>query len=185
LESRLTHPLLLDTILSALFFAVGKHMPECKRNQSRDLLRYLVLRLYDAGRGNLMNAELTLAQTTIAQKLSMSRQWVGELVSRLEAGGWIEHSSSKLPDGTNSRSCWRIGRMLKWLLVTLTKSKRGKTPTKTDVKSTWHFSPLRREKEIRTILARENEPPSPALLERIPILKLWLQRGKEEIKGKN
>jgi hypothetical protein len=73
--------------------------------------------------------------------------------------------------------------MLKRLLVMLTKSNRRKTPIPKPAKSTWHFSPLRREKELLSILQREKEPPSPALLEKIPLLKVWLQRGKEEIKG--
>jgi hypothetical protein len=50
-------------------------------------------------------------------------------------------------------------------------------------KSSWHFSPLRREKEILSILAKEKTLPSPELLEKIPLLKVWLQRGKEKIKG--
>jgi DNA-binding Lrp family transcriptional regulator len=173
--------LTLDTVLSATFYFVTKWSPGLKRNQSRDLLRYILCRLYDEGRGQLMNAQLSLAQTTLAHKLGISRQWVGILVQRLEAAGWIEHSSPKLADGTNGSTLWRVGRLLKRLLVMLTKSKRRKTPMPKPAKSTWHFSPLKREKERLSFLAKEKAPPRPALLERIPLLRVWLQRGKEEI----
>jgi MarR family protein len=175
--------LTLDTVLSATFHFVTKWSPGLKRNQSRDLLRYLVCRLYDQGRGQLMNAQLSLAQTTLARKLGISRQWVSVLVKRLEDAGWLVHTSEKLPDGMNGSSTWRIGRMFKRLLVTLVKSNQRKKPTKSVVNNTWHFSPLEREKKILSLLDREKKPPSPALLKRIPLLKVWLQRGKEEIKG--
>src|SRR5882724_3349971 len=111
--------LALDTILSASFHFVVKWSPGLDRNKSRDLLRFLLCRLYDEGRGQLVNAQLTLAQTTLAKKLGMSRQWIGELVHRLEAAGWIEHYSPTLPDGTNGSTIFRVGRQLKRLLVTL------------------------------------------------------------------
>jgi len=76
------------------------------------------------------NTQLTLAQTTLARKLGMSRQWVGELVQRLEDAGWIEHYSPTLPDGTNGSTIFRVGRQLKRLLVMLSKSRRGKKPAK-------------------------------------------------------
>jgi hypothetical protein len=122
-----------------------------------------------------MNAHLALAQTTVAKKLGISRQWIGTLVHRLEETGWLVHTSEKLPDGTNGSTIWRAGRMLKRLLVMLTKSKRRKTSTKPAAKCTWHFSPLRREKEILSLLAKENEPPKPHILAKMPLLyKRWV-----------
>src|SRR5215210_4835127 len=100
----------LDNILSATFYFTTKWSSHLQSNKARDLLRYLVCRLYDQGHGNLINAQLELAQTTVARKLGMSRQWVGELTQRLEEQDWIEHSSSKLPDGTNTSTVWRAGR---------------------------------------------------------------------------
>ena len=167
----------LDRILSATFFFTTKWSARLQSNKARDLLRYLVCRLYDQGRGNLMNAQLELAQTTIAKKLGISRQWVGILVHRLEAAGWIEHASPKLADGTNGSTLWRVGRTLKRLLIMLAKSKRGKSSTKSDAKSTWHFFPLNREKEILSLRAKEKEPPSEAILAKIPLLRTWLARG--------
>jgi hypothetical protein len=176
--------LALDSILSATFHFATKWSSQLQSNKARDLLRYIVCRLYDEGRGQLMNTQLCLAQTTVARKLGISRQWVGTLVQRLEETGWLIHTSEKLPDGTNGSTTWRIGRMFKRLLIMLTKSNRRKTPIPKPAKSTWHFSPLKREKEILSILEKEKEPPSPALLERIPLLKVWLQRGKQKIEGK-
>jgi hypothetical protein len=172
--------LALDSILSATFHFTIKWSSHLQSNKARDLLRYLVCRLYDEGRGNLMNAQLELAQTTVARKLGISRQWVGVLVQRLEETGWLIHANEKLPDGTNGSTRWRIGRMFKRLLVTLAKSKQRKSPTKTVAKCTWHFSPLRRETEIQTILAKENEPPTAAILAKMPLLQKWLLRGKTE-----
>lgn len=168
----------LDSILSASFHFVVKWSPELDRTKSRDLLRFLLCRLYDQGRGQLVNSQLVLAQTTLARKLGLSRQWVGILVQRLENAGWIEHYSPVLPDGTNGSTIFRIGRTLKRLLVMLAKSTRGKTPAKKPAKSTWHFSPASAERNLFSIREKENQPPSPALLAKIPILKTWLERGK-------
>jgi hypothetical protein len=172
--------LALDTILSASFHFVGKWSPGLDRTKSRDLLRFLLCRLYDHGRGQLVNTQLVLAQTTLARKLGLSRQWIGELVQRLESAGWIEHYAPVLPDGTNGSTIFRIGRQLKRLLVMLAKTRRGKKPAITPAKSAWRFSPTDVEKRLLSIREKENEPPRAALLARIPLLKTWLERGKEE-----
>jgi DNA-binding Lrp family transcriptional regulator len=173
--------LALDTILSATFYFSVKWSSDLQSNKARDLLRFLLCRLYDEGRGQLVNAQLTLAQTTLAKKLGMSRQWVGELVSRLEREGWLEHYSPALPDGTNGSTIFRVGRQLKRLLVMLSKSQRGKTPAKSDAKKRWRFSPHKREKQLLLIHEKENQPPSPTLLQKIPILQTWMQRGEEKL----
>jgi hypothetical protein len=172
--------LTLDNILSATDFFSTKWSQGIESNKAGRVLRFLVCRLYDEGRGQLVNARLTLAQTTLSKKLGISRQWIGELVSRLEREGWIEHHSSKLPDGTNSSSVWRVGRMLKRLLVMLSKSQQRKTPAIKPAKSTWHFSPKKLEKRNFSIQLREAQIPTPAILSRIPLLKAWLGRGREE-----
>src|SRR5215216_4815506 len=132
--------LALDSILSATFHFTTKWSSHLQSNKARDLLRYLVCHLYDEGRGQLMNTHLALAQTTLARKLGISRQWVGTLVQRLEDEGWLEHSSPTLADGTNGATLWRVGRLLKRLLIMLTKSNRRKNPIAKPAKSTWHFS---------------------------------------------
>jgi len=175
--------LALDTILSATEFFSAKWSQGIESNKAGRVLRFLLCRLYDEGRGNLVNARLTLAQTTLSQKLGISRQWIGELVSRLERAGWLEHSSSKLPDGTNSSSVWRVGRQLKRLLVMLSKSKRRCGPQSKPAKCNWHFSPRELEKKMLSLLDKEKEPPRPEVIARIPMLKRWLARGKKKIKG--
>jgi hypothetical protein len=169
--------LALDTILSAVFFFTGEWTPTLKRNQSRDLLRYLLCRLYDQSRGQLMVGQVTLAQGTLAHKLGLSRQWVGELLDRLQAAGWIEYYAPVLEDGMRGSTIFRVGRQLRRLLVMLLKSKRRKTPTKSDVNRAWQFSPTDVEKRQRTIREQETTPPKPELLRRIPLLKAWLERG--------
>jgi Mn-dependent DtxR family transcriptional regulator len=169
--------LALDSILNATFHFTTKWSSHLQSNKARDLLRYIVCRLYDEGRGQLMNTQLSLAQTTLAHKLGISRQWVGTLVQRLEAEGWLEHSSPTLADGTNGSTVWRVGRLLKRLLVMLAKSPRRKTPVRKPAKSTWHFSPLKREKRLPSILEKEKALPHPSLIAKIPLLGTWLKRG--------
>ncbi len=171
--------LTLDQIWSATSTFTVKWSTGLESNKAHRVLHYLLCRLYDEGRGQLVNARVTLAQTTLSKKLGISRQWVGELVSRLERTGWLEHSSPKLLDGTNGSSVWRVGRMFKRLLVMLGKSRRGEKRGNPPAKSTWHFSPLKREKKIFSFLSNEQELPSLHLLEKIPLLGQWLRRGKE------
>jgi DNA-binding Lrp family transcriptional regulator len=175
--------LALDTILSATDFFSTKWSQGIESNKAGRVLRFLLCRLYDEGRGQLVNARLTLAQTTLSKKLGISRQWIGELVGRLERAGWVEHFSPKLPDGTNSSTVFRAGRLLKRLLIMLSKSRRGEKRAKPAAKSRWHFSPTKVEKTLSFTLNKEHEPPSPTTLAQIPTLLRWLERGKERTKG--
>jgi DNA-binding Lrp family transcriptional regulator len=174
-ESTLT----LDQIWSATSHFSIEWSKGIESNKAHRILHYLLCRLYDEGRGQLVKASLTLAQTTLSKKLGISRQWIGELVQRLEREGWIQHESPKLPDGMNGSTTWRVGRTLKRLLVMLLKSRQRKTPATKPAKNSWHFSPLRREKEILSILSKEKELPKPETLAKVPLLKRWLERGKE------
>jgi len=171
--------LTLDTIVSATGFFVGRWSPALRRNQSRDLLRFLLCRLYDQNRGQLRGASVTLAQGTLARKLGLSRQWVGILLQRLHDTGWLEYHAAVLPGGMRSSCRIRIGRQLQRLLIMLTKARARKNPRKPDAKAAWQFSPPKREKELFFRRDRENIPPSLSLLERIPLLGRWLERGKE------
>jgi DNA-binding Lrp family transcriptional regulator len=170
--------LALDVVLSAVFFFAGKWTPALKRNQSRDLLRFLLCRLYDQSRGQLVNGHVTLAQGTLACKLGLSRQWVGELLDRLRDAGWIEYYAPVLEDGMRGSTIFRIGGQLKRLLIMLLKSRKRKMPAKLGDNRRWQFSPSPEEKRQRTILERENRPPKPELLNRIPLLRQWWERGK-------
>lgn len=174
--------LTLDNILSASLFFVGQWTPELRRNQSRDILRFLLCKLYDRSHGKLHTAQITLAQTTLARKLGVSRQWVGTLLSRLQSGGWIQYSSPVLEDGMHGSTVFRIGRQLQRVLVMLTKSNHGKKPTNLVAKERWQFSPSTEEKRLIQIQKNEKRLPSPEVLSRFPLLRAWLQRGKENAK---
>src|SRR5262245_59331725 len=169
--------LALDNILSATAFFVGKWSPTLKRNQARDVLRFVICRLYDQGRGDLMVAQLTLAQTTVARKTGLSRQWIGILLGRLQEAGWLECYAPRLPGGMHGSTIFRVGRQLKRLVMTLRNSRAAKSPTQSAAHTRWHFSPSHKEKKILQIQKREKEPPKPELLHRIPLLRQRLERG--------
>src|SRR2546426_8188022 len=172
--------LALDTILSATLYFAGKWQPELKRNQSRELLRFLICRLYDAGRGQLVGTHLTLAQGTLARKVGLSRQWIGILLARLQAAGWVECYAPTLDDGMKGSMIFRVGRQLKRLLVMLGKAKPRKMPTKSAANTHWQCSPTPIEKKQILIHQKEHELPSDTLLAKIPLLRLWLEREEVE-----
>src|SRR5215212_400226 len=122
--------LTLDQIWSATSTFSVKWSAGIESNKAHRVLHYLLCRLYDEGRGQLMNAQLTLAQTTLSEKLGISRQWIGELVGMLER-----------------------------LLVMLSKSRQRKTLVNKPAKSTWQFSPSIEDKRILLILKKEKTPP--------------------------
>jgi hypothetical protein len=173
--------LTLDQIWSATSTFTVRWSEGLESNKAHRVLHYLLCRLYDEGRGQLVNARLTLAQATLAKKLNMSKRWVSTLARRLADAGWIEYASTKRPDGTNSSCVWRVGRQFKRLLVTLVKSQQRKSPQKHTAKSTFTFSPSSEEKRILSIREKEKDPPRLELMARIPMLKRWLERGKERI----
>jgi hypothetical protein len=182
--------LALDTVLSATFCFVRRWSPDLARNQSRDLLRFLLCRLYDEGKGKLIGSQVTLAQSTLAHKMGLSRQWVGILLARLQAAGWVEYSAPVLDDGMHGSTVMRIGRQVKRLLIMLGKSRRPKTQVKSDDKPRWHFSPSVEEKRLLLIQKKEHQPLQSALLSKIPLLQTWLHRGesspinRRELEGK-
>jgi len=167
----------LDSILSASFHFVVKWSPGLDRTKGRDLLRFLLIRLYDEGRGQLMNTQITLAQTTLARKLGLSRQWVATLLERLERAGWIEYAAPWVGPGLRGSTTYRIGRTLKRLLVMLTKSKRGKKQGKSADNSRWQFSPSKLALQMKSIEEKENQPPTEQQLGRLPLLRQWMERG--------
>jgi DNA-binding Lrp family transcriptional regulator len=124
-----------------------------------------------------MVGQVTLAQGTLARKLGLSRQWVGILLDRLQAAGWIEYTAPVLNDGMRGSTIFRVGGQLKRLLVMLLKSRKCKTPAKSGDNRAWQFSPSLEEKKHFQILEKENQLPRPELLRRIPLLKQWLERG--------
>lgn len=167
----------LDNILSAAAFFVRKWSPDLARNQSRDLLRFVICRLYDQSRGKLLPARLELAQGTLARKLGLSRQWVGILLARLQEAGWIEYAAPWVGPGMRGSTIICIGRQLKRLLIMLAKSRRGKKRVKLDDKEKWQFSPPIESKNNFLIQKKEQELFRPEILQKIPLLKRWMERG--------
>jgi hypothetical protein len=168
--------LALDTILCATLHFAGKWQPELKRNQSRDLLRFLICRLYDTGRGELINVHLPLAHSTLARKLGLSRQWIGVLLARLQEAGWLECYAPALENGMKGSTIFCVGRQFKRLLTMLSKAKPRKRPTKSAANTRWQFSPTNVEKKQFLIQHTEQQPPSEHILSKIPLLRLWLGR---------
>jgi hypothetical protein len=171
--------LTLDNILSAVSFFVGRITPDLKRNQSRDLLRFLICRLYDQSKGQLHKGQVTLAQTTLAKKLGLSRQWVGILLARLRQEGWLEFYAPKLETGIRGSTIFRIGRQLQRILLKLIKSKPKKNEVDLPANERWQFSPSKEEKKTLLILKKERIPPHSDILNRLPLLRTWLNRGGE------
>jgi hypothetical protein len=120
---------------------------------------------------------MTLAQTTLARKTGLSRQWIGILLGRLQAAGWLDCYAPRLPGGMHGSTIFRAGRQLKRLVMTLRNSRRAKTLMQSAAHTRWHFSPSYEEKKTLQIQQREKEPPKPELLHQIPLLRKWLERG--------
>ena len=79
----------LDTVICAALFAAGQRTPAFKSNQAREVFRFLLCRLYDQGRGNVMKARITLAQTTLARKLDLSGSgWASCWAACRKPAGW-------------------------------------------------------------------------------------------------
>jgi len=148
------------------------------RTQARDLLRFLVCRWYDAGRGHLVKSPVKLSQGTLARKLGISRQWCQVLLGRLRDQGWLTYYAQLLPDGMRGSCVLSAGRQLKRLLVMLAKSRRGKEKQRNSAdKLRWRISPSPEERKLLLIRQKENEPPPEQTLVKIPLLKAWLERG--------
>ena len=122
--------LALDTIVSAAFFFVGKWTPELKRSQSRDVLRLLIYKLYEAGRGDLFQAQVQVSQAELAAKCELSLRWCHELVGRLKESGWIRAYSVRISAEMNAPCVFSPGPHLKRLLFKLLKSRWPKRPAK-------------------------------------------------------
>src|SRR5256885_7363220 len=111
--------LALDTVLSSLWWALGKWTPTLTRSRSDRLLRLLTLKFYGASRGALFTAQIQASQDALAHELGLSREWVNKLLARLKAAGWIEWHAPRLPDGHFLPAVFRPGGQLKRLLCIL------------------------------------------------------------------
>jgi hypothetical protein len=173
--------LALDNILSATFFFAGKWTPALKRNQSRDLLRHVLCRLHGASKGDLFHARIRASHASLGAELGLSREWTCKLGQRLHDAGWINYRALRLPDGKFEIGVFSVGRKLKRLLCMLL----GYRKPKRRVNNFSHSFPLpetEREKFLslarKRQLEREQQPPSPEVLRKVPLLTTWLGRGK-------
>ena len=121
--------LALDNILSAAHFFVGKWTPALKRNQSRDILRHLLCRMYGVSKGNPFHATLRTSQPSIAVATSLSREWSCKLIGRLCDAGWLAYYAPRLPDGHFEVGVFRPGKRLKRLLCMLSGYRRKPKPS--------------------------------------------------------
>jgi hypothetical protein len=142
--------LTLDTIVNSAFFFAGKWHPDLKRNQSRDVLRALLYKLFAPRGGSLFHRHTRCSHAALAEQLSLSREWVCTLLGRLQSTGWIQSSAPRLPNGRQEISLFKPGKMLKRLLVLLLRSNQRsqkhrvndpsqKLPTKEDVEKNKAF----------------------------------------------
>src|SRR4051812_42321731 len=172
--------LTLDNILSAAFFFVGKWTPALKRNQSRDLLRHVLCRLYGASKGDLFHARIRASHASLGAELGLSREWTCKLGQRLRDAGWVDYRALRLPDGTFEIGVFSAGRKLKRLHCM-----RGGYPNpKHRGNDFTQFFPLleKERKKIFSLARRRNfgrkqQPPSPDTIRKVPILGIWLKRG--------
>lgn len=122
----------LDTIISSAFYFVGQWTPELRRNQSRDLLRLVLSKMYFPSQGNLFHARIRASHAGLAASLDLSREWTCKLSRRLCESQWLVASAPRLPDGKQEISIYKPGKRLKRLLVMLLRSKqRAKTRVNT------------------------------------------------------
>ena len=161
--------LALDTILSAMAFHVRKWSPELVRTQSRDLLRFVLIRLYSDNRGNLNTASLTISQSALADKIGVTREWCNKLLASLKAAGWLQYSSGRGEGGLRTTCTFAIGNTLKRLLIMLTKSHAKKAKQKPVVKYPSQDFPFSSKKNLFPILSKEKEAPRSEVLTKIPI----------------
>lgn len=167
----------LDTILSSLSFHARTWSPDLIRTQARDLLRFLTIRLYSEGKGNLQAASLTISQSALADKLGITREWCNQLLAQLKVEGWITYSSGRREGGLRTTCTYGIGNMLRRLIIMLSKSHAKKAKQKHVVKSSPQVFPPKVVKRPFSILERGHEPPNPAILSKIPLLSQWWNRG--------
>lgn len=114
----------LDTTISSAHYFVGQWTPDLKRNQSRDLLRLILSKMWFLCHGNLFNGRIRASDAALADALDLSREWTNTLKGRLREEKWITTEAPRLPDGKQEITIIRPGKRLKRLLVILLKSKQ-------------------------------------------------------------
>jgi hypothetical protein len=170
----------LDTIANAAFHFSSVWTPELKRGQSQHLLQHLLSKMYGAGKGDLFHARVRASHTTLGAALGLSREWVCTLSQRLQACGWVAFRAVRLPDGKFEVGLFSAGRTLKRLLCMLLGYRKPKHRVNPRPQS-FPLPETEREKTFslakKKQLEREQQPPNPEVLRKVPLLKAWMERG--------
>jgi hypothetical protein len=116
--------LTLDTICNSANYFAGQWTPELKRNQSRDLLRLVLSKMWFPCHGNMFHARIRASHAGLGNELHLSREWTCKLSRRLCDSQWLVASAPRLPDGKQEISIYKPGKRLKRLLVMLLRSKQ-------------------------------------------------------------
>jgi hypothetical protein len=118
----------LDSITASATYFVGQWTPALKRNQSRDVLRLILAKMWFPCHGNVFHARIRASDAAFADTLHLSREWTNTLKGRLCEAQWITTEAPRLPDGKQEITIIRPGKRLKRLLVMLLRSpQRHKT----------------------------------------------------------
>jgi len=136
----------LDTICNSATYFAGQWTPALKLNQSRDLLRLVLSKMYFPSSGNLFHARIRASHAGLAASLDLSREWTCKLVGRLREAKWITTEAPRLPDGKQEITIFRPGRMLKKLLVMLLKSKQRSQKNRVNTSSQKFLTQEERER---------------------------------------
>lgn len=160
----------LDTIQSAVFQQVRKQDLALSRTQARDVLAYVVNRLWFQSGGGIQSSRLVLSQSVLGHRLGLSRQWVNTLLTRLDQAGWIARYAPPVPGGQRGPTVIRIGPQLQRVLIAIKKSR-----VKSDVKSTRQLLPKKQDNKYFII-----QEPTGEQQRKLPLLKTWWERGKQD-----
>jgi hypothetical protein len=149
----------LDTIANSATYFAGQWTPALKLNQSRDLLRLVLSKMYFPSQGNLFHARIRASHSALADALDLSREWICKLTRKLRDAKWIETSAPRRA-GSNQQeiTVFRPGKRLKRLLVMLLKSKQRAKPS---VNTPSQFFPSSQKQEQKQT-DRQTDKPIPS-----------------------
>src|SRR5712692_7186833 len=96
-----------DTLSDRVYDQVRQSSPTLSRGHAQYVLAAVLRHLYRASGGHLATAEVSLDQGALAQEVQLSRQWLGVVLTRLQAAGWLVCEGA---GGATTR--WRAGPQL-------------------------------------------------------------------------
>jgi hypothetical protein len=147
-------------------------------------MRQILKELWHRCGGDLVRGEIVLAQGTLASACRISRRHCHRLLKRLKAWGLVDYYAPYCSGRMREQMRLRAGGMLKYDFIGLAKkaarsAKQTKSPTKSDVTPSSEISPLKRVKTLPNPASPELTERTRAFCHQIPLLKRWLERGKD------